>query len=69
MARLTLALVFLGLVSLSLQLYGSASKVVKLTQSNFREKVINSPGIWLVEFYGTLLLTSALVRPLQEPGA
>lgn len=69
MTSLTRLLLILGFIGLSLQMYEAGSKVVKLTQSNFKEKVLNSPGIWFVEFYGSLLLTSSLVRPLQEPSS
>lgn len=37
-------------------LYGSNSKVIKLTASNFREKVLNSNQLWFVEFYGKKIL-------------
>lgn len=57
------------LVGSSLQLYGASSKVVKLTAANFREKVVNSKGVWLVEFYGRTVFTSSMVRPLQESGS
>jgi protein disulfide-isomerase A6 len=42
---------FLSFVTLSSALYGPDSKVVKLTASNFKEKVLNSNELWFVEFY------------------
>jgi len=38
-------------ISKGLALYGANSKVVKLTQANFKEKVMNSQVPWIVEFY------------------
>jgi len=38
-------------ISLASALYGSDSKVVKLTADNFRNQVINSKELWFVEFY------------------
>lgn len=35
--------------------YEAGSKVVKLTASNFREKVLEGKGLWFVEFYGISL--------------
>ena len=49
-----LSLTILMAVGLSNQMYGSGSKVVKLTASDFNQKVIQSNELWLVEFYGTL---------------
>lgn len=49
-----IALVLLAIFGTSVQLYGAGSKVVHLTAANFREKVVNSNGIWLVEFYGKI---------------
>ena len=42
---------FCLLVGMSLQLYTASSKVIQLKASNFNEKVVKSPGIWMVEFY------------------
>jgi hypothetical protein len=50
----TALFVSLLLIGSSLQLYGGSSKVIQLTDRDFKEKVINSNGIWLVEFYGNL---------------
>lgn len=58
-----LGLLLLGMLFLtgsSFQLYGSSSKVVKLTAANFRDQVINSKGIWLVEFFGRMGLIQLL---------
>jgi len=38
-------------ISQGLALYGSTSKVVKLTVANFKEKVMNSKEPWIIEFY------------------
>jgi acid phosphatase family membrane protein YuiD len=57
------------LMGQSLQLYGATSKVVKLTAANFRDQVLNSKGVWMVEFYGSPSSSSALVRSLQELGS
>merc|ERR1711935_154365 len=43
--------IFCALSNTALTLYGSNSKVVKLTQANFKEKVVNSKEPWIVEFY------------------
>jgi protein disulfide-isomerase A6 len=51
---MNLKLIFLMITLLSssaLTLYGANSKVVKLTQANFKEKVTNSKEPWIVEFY------------------
>lgn len=47
-------LLLLAVFGSSLQMYESGSKVVKLTAANFREKVLTSGGVWLVEFYGKI---------------
>jgi hypothetical protein len=49
-----IAVTILMVLGLSSQMYGSGSKVVKLTASDFNQKVIQSNELWLVEFYGTL---------------
>jgi protein disulfide-isomerase A6 len=41
----------LACVSLTSAFYEHGSKVVKLTEKNFRENVINSKELWFVEFY------------------
>lgn len=51
MNKILLSLVILGLISQSFALYGSNSKVFKLTAANFQEKVIRSNELWLVEFF------------------
>lgn len=48
------ALLLLSVFGSSLQLYESGSKVVKLTAANFKEKVLSSSSVWLVEFYGRI---------------
>jgi hypothetical protein len=63
------AIGLLLLASMSLQLYGPSSKVVKLTAANFREQVLNSKGIWMVEFFGKMVLCSSMVWSLQESGS
>ena len=47
-------LITLLVLGSTLQLYGSGSKVIQLTADDFKQKVLNSPGLWLVEFYGIL---------------
>jgi hypothetical protein len=64
-----LSAVLLGallLTGYSIQLYGASSKVVKLTAANFKEQVLNSKGVWLVEFYGRIISISSLVWSLQK---
>lgn len=48
---LVLLTFLLACVSLTSAFYEQGSKVVKLTEKNFRENVINSKELWFVEFY------------------
>ena len=41
----------LCLIGLAFSLYDSRSKVVQITPQNFKEKVLNSKGLWLIEFF------------------
>ena len=53
MSRTSLALLCVALVSLQVAsaMYAANSKVVQLTPANFQKEVIQSKGLWLVEFY------------------
>jgi hypothetical protein len=59
-------LIFLLAISApAFALYGSNSKVVKLTAANFREKVLNSNQLWFVEFYGKFIFLEFYFRFLS----
>lgn len=50
-------------------LYDSRSKVVQLNPSNFREKVMNSKGLWIVEFFAPWCGHCKALAPEYEKAA
>ena len=64
-----LGIFFLTILNSVFGLYSSSSKVIQLTASNFKQKVLQSNELWFIEFYGKgKVNNSPLVRPLQESG-
>ena len=62
-------LLFATVLAIGLCFYSANSGVVSLTDKNFREKVINSDEIWLVEFYAPWCGHCKQLKPEWEKAA
>lgn len=51
MSKLLALVLVASILGTAFGLYGSNSKVVKLDKNNFKNLVLNSKEIWLVEFF------------------
>jgi protein disulfide-isomerase A6 len=64
-----LFLLFSLFIATSYALYDSRSKVIQLNPSTFREKVINSKGLWIVEFFAPWCGHCKALAPEYEKAA